>query len=58
MGNPYKAWKPIGIDTISQVRKNLSGSDTNGIINLRLELCGEVDEDDLVNGIAYQHYFS
>ena len=60
IGNPYRNWRTIGMDTVSEVRPTFAGTvvdDVNGMIMFKLQLEQLDPNDDLVNGVAYQDYF-
>lgn len=37
LGNPVTAWKTVAIDSVSDVRPAVTGEDSNGILNMRLQ---------------------
>jgi hypothetical protein len=38
LGNPLRAWRTIGIDTITDTFLDINNNDSNGIITLMLQL--------------------
>jgi hypothetical protein len=38
LGNPLRAWRTIGIDTITETFLDINNDDSNGIITLKLQL--------------------
>lgn len=59
IGNPYKSWKVIGVDTVTYVRKTFASNtpdDYNGLISLRLLSDSALNQstDNIALGIAKQ----
>ena len=57
LGDPAVAWQVVNIDSVSNVKRDINGNLTDGMLTLYLEQIQIHPKDDTVNGVAWQLWF-
>jgi hypothetical protein len=57
VGNPVQAWQVVNVDSVTHVKRDVSGGVTDGFMVVRLVQTQIHPDDDLSNLVAWQLYF-